>query len=74
MAKRKVEQTEGTGAINNYGNFQKNFMGLDVEVNDEKRFPDKRAYFGFGPDDQAAAAAAPSQNNCWKRHDQNVAV
>jgi hypothetical protein len=35
------------GSINKHGNYQKDFMGLDVEVKDEKRFADKWAYFGF---------------------------
>jgi hypothetical protein len=59
------------GPIHKYDRYQNDFMGLDVEVKDENRFPDKWDYFGFGADDHAAAAT-PSQNNCWKRHDQNT--
>jgi hypothetical protein len=62
------------GSINKHGNYQSDFMGLDVEVKDETRFPDKWAYFGFDVNDKAAAAATPSQNACWKCHDQNAAV
>jgi hypothetical protein len=34
-------------------------MGLDVEVKDENRFPDKWVYFKLGAGHKAAAAAAP---------------
>lgn len=62
------------GSINKHGNYQKDFMGLDVEVKDEKRFPDKWAYFGFDSNDKAANATKPGQNGCWQCHDQNAAV
>jgi hypothetical protein len=62
------------GSINKRGSYQKDFAGLDVEVKDEKRFADKWAYFNFEGDDQAASSIAPSQNACWKCHDQNAAV
>ena len=35
------------GSINKHGSYQKDFMGLDVEVKDETRFGDKWAYFNF---------------------------
>jgi hypothetical protein len=62
------------GSINKHGNYQTDFMGLDVEVKDEKRFPDKWAYFGFDSGAKAAAASTPGQNGCWKCHDANAAV
>jgi len=62
------------GSINLHGEYQNDFMGLDVEVKDEKRFPDRWAYFGFDTTEKDSAANTPSQNNCWKCHDQNAAV
>lgn len=62
------------GSINKHGNYQKDFMGLDVEVKDEKRFPDKWAYFGFSSGEKASGPNTPSKNDCWQCHDQNAAV
>jgi hypothetical protein len=62
------------GSINKHGNYQKDFMGLDVEVKDEKRFADKWAYFGFSSGEKTASASTPGQNGCWQCHDQNAAV
>jgi Cytochrome P460 len=62
------------GSINKHGSYQTEFMGLDVEVKDEARFPDKWAYFNFQGDAKAAAAIAPARNDCWKCHEQNAAV
>jgi hypothetical protein len=62
------------GSINKHGNYQKDFMGLDVEVKDEKRFADKWAYFGFNSGEKIASASTPGQNGCWQCHEQNAAV
>ena len=62
------------GSINKHGSYQTDFMGLDVEVKDEARFADKWAYFNFQGSQEAAGSIAPSQNACWKCHEQNAAV
>jgi hypothetical protein len=62
------------GSINKHGSYQKDFMGLDVEVKDETRSADKWAYFNFDGAENAASAIPPSQNACWKCHEQNAAV
>jgi hypothetical protein len=62
------------GSINKHGNYQKDFVGLDVEVKDEKRFADKWAYFGFDSGEKTAGASTPSKNGCWQCHDANAAV
>jgi cytochrome P460 len=62
------------GSINKHGQYQSEFMGLDVEVKDEKRFPDKWAYFGFDAGEKAASANTPSKNDCWNCHEANAAV
>ena len=66
--------SQSKGSINTHGHFQTELMGLDVEVKDASRFPDKWAYFGFDAAQASSAATAPSQNACWKCHDQNAAV
>jgi len=40
-------------------------MGLDVEVKDASRFPDKWAYFGFDASQKSSTAMSPGQNACW---------
>jgi hypothetical protein len=62
------------GSINKHGSYQQDFMGLDVEVKDEARFPDKWAYFNFNGAEKSASAMTPSRNDCWKCHEQNAAV
>jgi len=62
------------GSINLHGSYQQSFQGLDVEVKDESRFPDKWAYFGFDAAEKSAEATRPSKNDCWNCHDQNGAV
>jgi Cytochrome P460 len=62
------------GSINKHGNYQNDLMGLDVEVKDEARFPDKWAYFNFDGDEKSAPAIRPGKNDCWKCHEQNAAV
>jgi hypothetical protein len=62
------------GSINVKGSYQESLVGLDVEVKDESRFPDKWAYFDFGSDAKTARPATPSKNACWKCHDQNAAI
>jgi hypothetical protein len=66
--------SQSKGSINQYGHFQTEFMGLDVEVKDASRFPDKWAYFAFDATEKSVAPAAPGKNDCWKCHDQNAAV
>jgi Cytochrome P460 len=62
------------GSINKHGSYQNNLMGLDIEVKDQARFADKWAYFNFNGDEKSASAISPSQNECWKCHEQNAAV
>src|SRR5262249_6706273 len=62
------------GSINQHGNYQNEFMGLDVEVKDEKRFADKWAYFAFNTTQGLSEVTTPSKNDCWNCHDQHAAV
>ena len=62
------------GSINKHGSYQTEFLGLDVEVKDEARFPYQWAYFNFQGDAKTVGAIPPAKNDCWKCHDQNAAV
>jgi hypothetical protein len=62
------------GSINQKGSYQESLVGLDAEVKDESRFPDKWAYFGFNSGAKTASAITPSKNDCWNCHEQNAAV
>ena len=62
------------GSINKSGKYQDAFIAVEAEVKDESRFPDKWAYFEFGQDRRSVAATTPSQNACWRCHEQNAAV
>ena len=63
---------ESKGSINKSGHFQTNLNGLAVEVKDERRFPEKWAYFGFSED--AKTAEAKPKQQCWQCHDDHAAV
>ena len=62
---------ENKGSINKAGHFQSDLMGMAVEVKDEKRFPDKWAYFGFGSNNESEANPKAV---CWQCHDDHAAV
>jgi hypothetical protein len=70
----EIYGSSSKGSINKSGSFQSDFMGLDVEVKDEARFPDKWAYFNFDGDENTASPTRPARNECWKCHQQNAAV
>jgi hypothetical protein len=68
-----VHDAESKGSINKTGHFQTDLMGLEVEVKDSNRNPDKWAYYGFQPNAKTAEAM-PKGNDCWSCHDQHAAV
>ena len=70
----EIYGSQSKGSINQRGHFQTELMGLDVEVKDATRFPDKWAYFAFDNTQPSSAAISPAKNDCWKCHDQNAAV
>lgn len=63
---------ESKGSINKSGHFQSELVGLAVQVKDEKRFPDRYAYFNFSGDAKTAEALPKAQ--CWQCHNDNAAV
>jgi hypothetical protein len=70
----EIYASASKGSINKHGNYQSELVGMDVEVKDASRFPDKWAYFGFDNTQASATATKPSRNDCWKCHDQNAAI
>ncbi len=68
----EIRSATGQGSINNAGHYQNELVAIEAEVKDEKRFPQKWAYFGFGGKDKAAAL--PADSSCNGCHGQNAAV
>ncbi len=58
------------GSINKSGYYQKDFMGLDVEVKDASQ-KNEWSYFNFDP---GQTAAGPMDNGCNTCHSQHAAV
>jgi hypothetical protein len=52
-----VRDAERKGSINKKGHFQTDLMGLEVEVKDSTRNPEKWAYYGFEPNAKTAGKA-----------------
>jgi len=68
----EVRSATGQGSINNAGHYQNEIQAIEAEVKDEKLFPQKWAYFGFGGKD--TATALPANSSCNSCHGQNAAV
>jgi len=68
-----VRDAESKGSINKQGHFQTDLMGLEVEVKDSARNPDKWAYYSLELIAKTAEAM-PKGNDCWSCHDQHAAV
>lgn len=62
-------------SINKRGRFQDRLIGIEAAVKDEKRFPEKWAYFSFiGKDGAALEKAKPfAKEACWSCHRQHAA-
>lgn len=69
----EVRSSQSKGSINRDGHFQDEIVGVEVHVKDEKRFPGKWAFFGFGGGAQASEAI-PATAGCYSCHAQNGAV
>jgi len=69
-----IEQRSATshGSINNAGHYQNELAAIEVETKDEKRFPQKWAFFPFSLKDKAASL--PATSDCNTCHSQNGAV
>jgi hypothetical protein len=69
VVEEREPQTKGS--INKSGHFQTDLAGMGVEVKDGS-FPDKWAYFNFGP--TGHAAKANPKEACWQCHEEHAAV
>jgi Cytochrome P460 len=65
-------ESQSAGSINKAGHFQTDLASIGVEVKDATRFPDKWAYFNFGPETKTASANPKAA--CWQCHNDNAAV
>jgi hypothetical protein len=68
----EVRNAQGKGSINQKGNYQGNLMAIEVHVKDEKRFPGKWAFFGFG--EAKTAKMTPTTADCYSCHADHGAV
>jgi hypothetical protein len=60
-------------SINKQGRFEDRFLGIEVALKDESRFPEKWAYFNFiGPQGTALKeASAFPKTSCWTCHNKH---
>ena len=68
----EIRRSHGKGSINNGGHYQSEIVSVEAAVKDERRFPQKWAYFGFGRGERRTAA--PATSSCNSCHSQNAAV
>jgi hypothetical protein len=68
----EVRNATEHGSINNGGHFQSEIRAVEVEVKDEKHFPQKWAFFGFGKKD--TGTPNPATSSCNQCHGANAAV
>jgi hypothetical protein len=63
-------------SINRQGMFGKDFAGIEVALKDERRFPEKWAYFMFidAKGNDLPEAKAFTKDRCWSCHKENGAV
>jgi len=63
-------------SINRQGSFEDRAIGIEVALKDEKRFPEKWAYFNFiGEGGKPMAdAVAMRKEQCWSCHNEHGAV
>jgi hypothetical protein len=70
----EVRSSASSGSINRGGHYQEEVVGLEVEVKDSSRFPNKWAFFDFSSTDKKAAKAIPTTASCYSCHSTNGAV
>ena len=68
----EVYSAASHSSMNKQGSFQDKLLGVEAEVKDESRFPEKWAYFALGV--KGKVGSKFSQDECWSCHNQNGAV
>ena len=69
----ELRQSSDHGSILRNGRFQGAISSIEASVKDEGRFPEKWAYFDFGPT-ETEAVPFPKGARCFSCHKQNGAV
>ena len=69
----EVRNSASRSSINQSGHFQQELAAVEVHVKDEKRFPGKWAFFGFGKS-AGSATMIPVSANCYSCHEQSGAT
>jgi hypothetical protein len=72
----EVRKSESKGSINKGGHYQNRLVGIEASVKDERRFPEKWAYFSFiGDGREPLPQAKPfPKEACWTCHNQHAVV
>ena len=71
----EVRSSSSHRSINTGGNFQDTLVGVEAEVKDELRFPEKWAYFSFDENGRLKdRATALPKESCFSCHHANGAV
>lgn len=72
----EVVSAGSRASINKHGHFEDRFLGIEAALKDERRFPEKWAYFSFiGPGGKALGQAKPfPKQACWSCHHEHGAV
>jgi hypothetical protein len=73
----EVRHSASKGSINQNGHFQSGVVAVEFEVKDERRFPQKWAYFGFSNESGTLPKTSPplkASNSCLACHGTNGAV
>jgi len=69
----ELRASSDQGSILKSGRFQKDVVAIEASVKDERRFPDKWAYFGFEGGTKEASPF-PKSAGCLSCHQQHAAV
>ena len=69
----EIRYSTTKGSINKGGYYQEGIAALEIHLKDQKRFPSKWAFFGFGTADQTAKPF-PANSACQTCHAKNGAV
>lgn len=69
----EVRYSATKGSINKGGHYQEGIAALEIHLKDQKRFPTRWAFFGFGDADQVAKPH-PANSACQTCHAKSGAV
>jgi hypothetical protein len=70
----EARRAQSKGSTNRVGHFQSDVVGIEIHVKDEKRFPRKWAFSGFGEGAPALGPRAAETSSCYCCHEPNGAV